>query len=336
MRGRLIFVCIVIMSLTACRKELCYTHDQHSPGVRLDIAASWERVWERNYGCEWISNWRSEWNCSYESLMPHIPEGLRLVAYREGKMTKEFNMNPEGKRVVFEEQGEYTFLFYNNDTEYIIYDNLVSSTHATATTRTRGRSSLRSPHEGERIMNQPDMLYGHFVENHLVERKIDTDVLEVEMRPLVYTYYVMLGFSSGYEYVSKAQGILAGMAEAVYLCDGHTGPESATIMFDCEVGEEGLEAKVMTFGVPDYPGDHYNSRVEDSQYMLRLEVLMTNGVYKTFDIDVADQMADQPRGGVIKVDGLVITKEEGGTPVGGGGFGVGVEGWGDSINIPLN
>ncbi|MBO5499310.1 MAG: DUF5119 domain-containing protein [Bacteroidales bacterium] len=336
MRGRLIYMCILILSLCGCRKELCYNHDEHSFGVRIDLRTDWELVWERDYGCGWEGCWNPEWGCGYEDLSPGIPEGIRLIAYHKTDGYKDFNIDPQGKRVTLGTEGEYSFLLYNNDTEYLVYSDLSSSKEASATTRTTSRAEFKSPNEGERVINQPDMLFGRYIETMLVERKMETEVVQLEMRPLVYTYFVRMEFSQGYEYLSKAQGLFAGMAEKVYLYDGHTGTESASIMFDCEEGEDFLSAKVMTFGVPDYPGDHYSKGEEDGKedYMIRLDVLMTNGLYKTFDIDVSAQMKNQPRGGVILIEGLCITDEEGGV-FEGGGFGVGVDPWGDTINIPL-
>lgn len=336
MSGRLMCACILIMSLCACRKELCYTHDDHSPGVRINLMTDWELEWERDYGRGWRNCWDQSWDFAYEDLCPDVPEGIRLIAYHEAGGYKEFNIEPYGRKVVLGEEGEYRFLMYNNDTEYVVYSDLSSSEDATATTRTTSRAEFRSPVEGERVMNQPDMLFGRYVENCEVERKIETETIALDMRPLVYSYYVRLGFVSGYEYVSMARGVFAGMAEKVYLYDGHTGPESASIMFSCEKAETYLYAKVMTFGIPDYPGDHYSKGDEEGKYIIRLEVLMINGAYKAFDIDVSDQMNNQPRGGVILVDGLEITEDEGRIPdVGEGGFGVGVGDWENPIEIPL-
>ncbi len=336
MRFRMTYILFMILLVTSCRKEICYNHDEHSEGIRVDVVTSWETVWERDYGCGWETCWNPDWTVAYEDLCPTVPEGLRVIAYHESGNRKEFNIAPEGTRIALGEEGEYALLFYNNDTEYIVYDDLSSLQYASATTRTRSRAGFRSPHDGEAILNQPDMLYGHYVTSHVAERKMETDMLEIELRPLVYTYYINCSFDSGFEYVSKAQGALAGMADMVYLHDGHTGPDSATLMFDCAVGESCLDARVMTFGIPDYPGDHYGSRADGSGFMLRLEVLLTNGLYKTFDVDIADQIENQPRGGVIRIDGLTISSEEGDASPGSGGFEVGVEGWGDHVNIPLN
>ena len=334
MRGRLMFACIFILSLCGCRKELCYTHDEHSLGVRINLLADWELEWERDYGCGWKDCWNSEWTCRYDDLRPEVPEGIRLIAYHESGISKDFHLKPSGRTVVLGDEGKYSFLLHNDDTEYIVYDNLNSSKDACASTRTSSRAEFRSPNEGERVMNQPDMLFGRYIGNFDVERKTETETVQVEMRPLVYTYWLRLEFSSGYQYVSSARGLFAGMAEKVYLYDGHTGAESASIMFDCEKGENEMSARVMTFGVPNYPGDHYVKQREDGCFMIRLQLNMINGLYKLFDIDISDQMIRQPRGGVIKLDGLKISKED--LASGSGGFDVGVDEWDDPIEIPLN
>lgn len=334
-------VCLMLLFgclFSSCRKDLCYNHDEHSLAVRLDVKASWETVWERDYGCSWANNWKPEWGFAYDALSPAVPAGLRLTAYPLEGMVREYNLPAEGKRVVLDGEGIYSLLLYNNDTEYIVYDGMTSSTRVTATTRTVSRSSFRALHEGERTINPPDMLYGKYIEEYMALQSEGADLLDVEMKPLVYTYLVRYEFSAGREHVVLARGALAGMAENVYLYDGHTGADAATILYDCELKEYGVEARVMTFGVPDYPGDHYNRGEEtDRHYMLNLEVRLTNGAFKTFEMDITDQMANQPRGGVIVVSGLEVTDEEAKQPDsgGGGGFDVGVEGWGDAIDIPL-
>ena len=338
MKGCIWLVFLVGVLLTACRKDLCYTHDEHSLAVRLDVQASWETVWERDYGCAWADCWNTEWGCTYDELCPGIPTGVRLTTYpREGIM-REYNLPSEGKRVILDGEGIYSLLMYNNDTEYIVYDGMTSSTRVTATTRTVSRSSFRALHEGERTINPPDMLYGKYVEEYMALKSEGADLLDVEMKPLVYTYLVRYEFSAGREHMVLARGALAGMAETVYLYDGHTGDAAATILYDCELKDYGAEARVMTFGVPDYPGDHYNRGEEtDRHYMVNLEVRLTNGAFKTFELDITDQMAKQPRGGVIVVSGLEVTDEEAKQPDSGGGngFNVEVEGWGDAIDIPL-
>lgn len=224
-----------------------------------------------------------------------------------------------------------------NDTEYIVFNDIAALASASATTRSLTRGAFEALHAGERTVNQPDMLYGAYIGSYEALPTQETVGLPVRLQPLTYTYLVRYEFQQGFQYVALARGALAGMAESVYLNDGHTGPEAATVMFDCTLRDYGPEATVKSFGIPDYPGDHYGdgTRTTERSYHLNLEVRLHNGAMKTFEFDVTDQVKAQPRGGVIIVsDGLVITDEEGAAGFD-SGFDIDVEGWGDYIDIPL-
>ena len=155
--------------------------------------------------------------------------------------------------------------------------------------------------------------------------------LPLTMRPLVYTYLVRYEFSHGLEYVALARGALAGMAESVYLQDGHTDEAAATVLYDCTLQSYGAEAQVQTFGVPNYPGEGYGRATQ--VYTLNLEVRLNNGKILDYEFDVTAQVEKQPRGGVILVDGIEVSDEDG--QEGSGGFDVDVDGWGDYVDIPL-
>ena len=323
-----------LVMLTGCRKELCYDHYNHAPGVYLDVEAQWEQVWELDYGCDWKNHWQSEWGYAYDDFSPQKPNGIGVVVYDNKGIYLEDHLAQDGGKFSLFAEGEYDMLFYNDDTEYIVYDNIHSLQNATATTRTAMRGGFRALHAEERTMNQPDMLYGYYLDEFQAERTAGYASLPVKMTPLVYTYYIRYEFSYGLQYVALARGAIAGMAEKVYLYDGHTGNDVATILFDCELKEYGAEAKVMSFGLPSYPGTYYNRTDDEEQnFMLNLEVRLTNGDYKTFEFDITDQLKNQPRGGVIVLDGLVVTDEEGEAK---SGITVEVEDWGEYIDIPLD
>ena len=209
---------------------------------------------------------------------------------------------------------------------------------AMATTRTRTRASYGGnpymENTVENTVNAPDMLYGNYMENYTAERKTETDELPVTMHPLVFTYLVRYEFSHGLEYVALARGALAGMAGAVWLNSGRTSEEAVTILYDCSVEDFGAQACVHSFGIPDYPNEHYTARAE-RRYGLNLEVRLKNGKVKSFDFDVTDQVAVQPQGGVIVVSGIEISDEDG--TEGGSGFEVDVEDWGEyeDVELPL-
>ncbi|MCL1616609.1 DUF5119 domain-containing protein [Bacteroides sp. ET71] len=324
---------IILLLLSGCRKDLCYTHDEHGWAVKVNVVADWEQEWERMHETDWEQNWMEDFSCSYDELRPDVADGIRVLVYPDqGNRYNEYNLEAEGGRLSMAE-GMNSLLFYNNDTEYIVFSDLDASAAASATTRTRTRTTFTSTpaHADERTINEPDMLYGTYVDEYEAQKTVEPVDLPLTMRPLVYTYLVRYEFSHGLEYVALARGALAGMAESVYLQDGHTGEEAATVLYDCTLQSYGAEAQVQTFGVPNYPGEGYGRAAQ--VYTLNLEVRLNNGKILDYEFDVTAQVEKQPRGGVILVDGIEVSDEDG--QEGSGGFDVDVDGWGDYVDIPL-
>lgn len=330
---------LVLATMASCEhKDLCYNHEEHAPEAKLNIAAVYEQEWQYTYtgSTDWESQWSEYFPMTYEDLRPGIPSGLRVMSYHATGKEQLNNLPPAGGQILLRE-GENDLLFYNNDTEFIVFDAMASYASARATTRSRsrntylGNSFYDSKATEENTVNAPDMLYGNYREDYYVERTSNPPTLEITMHPLVFTYVVRYEFSQGLKYVALARGALAGMAEAVYLNSGQTSPEAATILYDCTVEEFGAQAIVNSFGVPNYPNDNY-SRV-DGSFALNLEVMLKNGKMKTFEFDVTDQVKAQPHGGVIIVKDLIVTDEEG--KEGGSGFNIAVDGWGEYEDIQL-
>lgn len=221
-----------LLLLGGCRKDLCYDHPDHAFSVQVDLTATWEQEWERSYQTDWQSVWNSAWPQRYDDLRPDVPTGIRARIYTGGIAENEGNLSPEGGRLYMNE-GTHDLLFYNNDTEYIVFNDIAALTSARATTRSLTRGSFEAMHADERTVNQPDMLYGAYIGSYEALPTQETVSLPVRLQPLTYTYLVRYEFQQGLQYVALARGALAGMAESVYLNDGHTGPESATVMFDC-------------------------------------------------------------------------------------------------------
>lgn len=332
---------ILMPSLASCdHKDLCFNHPEHALLSQTRIEATYNRVWE--IGLDGLPSWLGRWpawpGVSYESLIPPVPAGLCVNAYStDGSKTT--THIPANGGIVEMTPGDNSLLMYNDDTEYIVFDRLNASVSAKATTRTRSRASYSGNpfytsvgSEDERTVSPPDFLFGHYIEHYDQPRLIQPPLLSVVMQPLVYTYMVCCRFEQGIEYVALARGALAGMAESVYLYDGHTGPERATILYDCTVESWGVRAEVNSFGVPDYPSPIYpQSRA--GAFALNLEVRLRNGKTFSFNYDISDQMAAQPHGGEIVVDGIKITDEQGSG--GGSGFDVNIDDWGEFNDIDV-
>ena len=331
---------ILIVPLVSCEhKELCYDHDSHALKYHVNVKASYEQEWQYTYGdaTDWEAEWPEELSMSYESLRPDIPEGLRILSFDETGRQEMKNMSASGGNLILSE-GSHSLLFYNNDTEYIVFDKLESFATARASTRTRTRSSYMgnsySQTKNEKTVSAPDMLYGNYLEKYTPEKVVVAPDMDITMHPLVFTYVIKYEFEHGLQYVALARGALAGMAEAVYMNSGKTSADVATILYDCTIEDYGTQAVVNSFGIPNYPNDNY-LRTSD-RYSLNLEVKLKNGIVRNFDFDVTEQVAKQPHGGIITVSGIIISDEDG--KPGSSGFDVDVSDWGEfeDIEIPLD
>lgn len=327
---------------TGCRKDLCYNHDEHAPSVKAVVEPEWMQEWENPYTggdiqLDWEEIWEEQgWPRSYDEFRPDIADGIRSIVYNEDAAPSTSNLDNDGG-VISMTEGTHSILFYNNDTEYIIFDGTNNSATATASTRTRTRAGYRAPepHQDERTITTPDPLYASYVPSYEAHKSLTPDRLPVTMFPRTYTYLIRYRFKSGLQYVSQAKGALAGMAEKVYLNDGHTDGAAATLLFDCKVDDKGCTAEVVCFGVPNfaYKTNEYLDDPENLHCVLNLEVLLKNGKRLTFDKDVSFGMRLQPRGGVLLFDDIEISDEDG--QEGSGGFDADVEDWGDEIEVPL-
>lgn len=331
-----------VLAIAGCRKDLCYNHDEHALSVRADIQPSWMQEWENPYmggvmQFSWKEVWEEQhWPRNYDEFRPEIAEGIRSVVYKAEKVHSVTNMDNQGGIIKLNE-GTHSLLFYNNDTEYIIFNETDNSAMTTATTRTRTRSGFRAPetNQGERTITPPDDLYASYVPEYIGEKSLTPDELPITMFPRTYSYLLRFHITSGLEYVSQAKGALAGMAEKVYLHDGHTDAASATLLFDCKVDELGCTAELTCFGVPNfsYKTNEYTDDPMKLHFVLNLEVLLKNGKRLNFDKDVSEFIRLQPRGGIIMFDDIEIPDDIG--MEGSGGFEADIEDWGDEIEVPL-
>ena len=332
-----IMLLVLVLMVTSCNhKDLCYNHREHAHKYHIEIDADYRRDWEENYGyTDWSALWPTNY-IDYESLRPGTPNGLRVINYNETLESNTHNLGAYGGVVTLYE-GPNDILLYNNDTEYIVFQRHNDGNRATtrATTRTRSRATYTASEyteQGEETMTPPDMLFANYIDNYYAEKVIDPVDIEVELQPLVFTYKIRYEFKSGLQYVAMARGALSGMASAVFLNTGETSEESATLLYDCEVTDYGVRAIVTSFGVPGYPNENYPTRA-DNQHALNLEVLLRNGKTMNFNYDVTNQLKTQPHGGVIVIEDIVISDDDG--KQGSGAFDVEVDDWGPYEDVPL-
>lgn len=303
-----VLLLILIFMSVSCREDLCYNHFGEA-----EIDFQWPET----------------------SLSQPVPEGVTLLVYGDDSEhpTENF-LSPTGGNVNFGSGTPRSILIYNNDTEHIRFFGLSSPVMAYATSTAAARSasaSIRRLHPDESALNPPDMLYSAYIES-LPEvgthEKLD---LVLDMKKLVYAYEVVYEFEYGLNRVVLARGALAGMAETVMLHNGATPRGGATLLYDCDLTEQGIRSTVLSFGVPDYPEDRRATRYTH-HHTLQLEVKLVNGKIKEFVFDISEQLAGQPRGGTVRVSGLRVEDDESSSD---SGFDVDLDDWGNNEEIDL-
>lgn len=364
----ILFFSLVAMVLGSCvHKELCKDHNHNS---NIVLKVNWHLEWNIKYIIDWDVEWNPEWEIDWSKVIPTNPEGVRLIAEsHEDNSRQTFNLPSDGG-IVKLQPGIYTALLHNNDTEYIVYEESDHVASVTATTRSRSRSPYSENNPTEKTVNAPDFLFTSFTDRFQIddfadeaggeeERVIEMDV---PMYPVVFSYIIRFEFNNGKEYINDARGALSGMGGTVNLSNRRTLDDVVTVLYeDAEVSDYGVEAVVSSFDLcnfdpiptDEYPNGHFytpddtggneSSTRNDSpksdgntRNILTLELALKSGNVKTFEIDVTERMREQPRGGVLLIQGLEITPDEGeGSQT--GGFEVDVNEWGDSeiVDLPL-
>lgn len=322
----------LLLSLAGCRKELCYNHDEHGFNVRAYVQPEWELEWMRDYGISAVYGMEEESFIPYEYLIPRAGKGIACVSYHESGMFSTRHIDSTGG-VLYLQEGIQDLLFYNNDTEYIVFDGMDTFAEASASTRTRTRASYNMTHEDETTVNPPDMLFGAWLGNFEGVMSSTADTLKVSLKPLVYKYLVIFEVTEGIELVNSASGGMAGMAGRVYMHDGHTDDETVTILFDnCPIVDNYIIAIVSTFGAPGFDYEDSSYDAADRKFGLNLTLTLNSGKTVYSDFDITDQMSIQPRGGYIYIPNISISTEGGE-----GFFDVTVGDWGneEEIDLPL-
>ena len=213
----LMAVAVLVISASCEHKELCRNHLEHASRYHIYVDPSYDLDWQYAFASttpDWSEQWNSDFGFSYDSLRPNKPTGLRVLTNNiETGESNQLNISADGGRVYFSGPRN-SLLLYNNDTEYIIFNDLSTQTAATATTRTRTRSTYvgneYSSEAKENTVSPPDMLFARYIKECILEKQLNPDTVPVELIPLVYTYLVRYEVTYGMEYLGLARGALSG------------------------------------------------------------------------------------------------------------------------------
>lgn len=328
------------------------------------------------WGEHWKDDLQYPWDESQHGKLGYTePRGVRSIIYTLDEQYNRSvylsrNMSNEGGRVNLATKENYDMLFYNNDTEYILFDS-DGSTYYDATTRSSTKASYTRSANGH---NQPDQLFGTLLSevyvsddpgDYVMEYAEDGSVLyvyriEATLRPYTFIYlYQIIVLNNNDENgarITGAEGITAnGLARSVSLFTRKTDTAAISLTQD-EVqplvanlplrlpdGRDTIgdifAARLQTWGLPGITPIQEVSRGTgvgdvDSTFV-GVGLKLRSGYTYVMQKNVTEQMRSRPGGGVVT---LVIdaAKEIPDTlinkPVTDGGFGASVNQWDNGIN----
>lgn len=337
---------------TGCeRKELWL----RTNGIEFSIAIYDIRL-ELLWGVDWESQWQYDWD---EDLFGYVgysePDWIRAIIYNHDitndTRTPHISRNfaRKGGRVNLNGGSWYDMLFYNSDTEYILFNQDANLTNYVATTRSANfqaytRGAIKAQEFIEDIptyteYNQPDELFGAFLENMLVSEdpedyEIEYDAngqktyvynVNAELRPYSFIYLVQVMVinntdSLGYRVKAGKGMTMTGLAGGVELYSRKTWNNVVSITTEDvkpiqrdkslktpdgeRIQGDIFAARLLTWGLPSIEPLREATRGEtevNSPNYLGVGIITRSGASLNMTYDITEQMHEHPAGGVITV-----------------------------------
>lgn len=375
----LVFVTMcVLTAMTSCERKDLYLAQRGTIDVDVSVYnINLDLLW----GLEWKTQWQYLWD---ESLYGPIgytePTGVRANVYtlneeRERIRYTTRNFGNEGGRVSLTTSKTYDMVFYNNDTEYILFSTDESNAYYHATTRSNARAAYTRAYAH---YNQPDLLFGTFLQDLYVtedpeayEIHYDNDGspyyvyhVHADLTPytMIYLCQVMVlnNEDENGKRITGCQGIsMNGLSGGVDLFTRMTDSTNLVTITQEEtrpmqtdrdltlpdgtktVGDI-MAARILTWGLPGIdPLANVATRTyaePRASVHAGIGLTLRNGNVYTIEEDITEQIRKRPAGGVITI---VIDADElpdnivGEEPKPGGGFDASVENWENEVEADI-
>ena len=373
-----IVMMLFITVLTGCQRKDLYLA-QHGL-LSIDVS-----VYQIDLNLLWGADWKTEWQYLWdESLYGPIgysdPDGVRANVYaltedndRTRYTTR--NLAKGGGRVSLTTCQSYDMVFYNNDTEYILFSADDANDYLYATTRSNTKAAYTRSYTH---YNQPDQLFGTYIHDLYVTDDPDYYTLEYDDEGYPYYLYKVEATLTPYTFIYLCQVMLLNNnddgGKRVTGCEGIsvdgmsggvdlftrvtdstnlvtiTQDDTKPMLTDRDLRlPDGTQttgdifaARVMTWGLPGIdPLAQILTRAQaepQDSIGAGIGLIMRNGTVYPIQRNITQQIKQRPAGGVIT---LVIDVAEipdsivGDKPKPGGGFDASVDNWQNEINADI-
>lgn len=371
-----VFVALLLTSIiTGCQRKDLYLAQRGMLSIDVSV---YDIQLALLWGVDWQAKWQYQWDESlYGAIGYTEPTGVRANVYAINEAFQRIkyttrNFSQSGGQVSLTTNQTYDMVFYNNDTEYILFST-DDSTYYYATTRGNTKASYTRSYAN---YNQPDQLFGTYLHDLYVTD--DPEAYETETAPdgsliyvldvdasltpytYIYLYQVMLlnNEDDAGKRINGAEGVtISGLAGGVDLFTRTTDSthivsitqddikplqenRDLTLPNGTNVEADIFAARIMTWGLPGInPMEHTRTPIltKDSVHMA-VGLKLRNGTVYPLQQNITEQMQQHPTGGVIT---LIIDAAEipdsiiGEKPKPGGGFDASVDNWENEIEADI-
>ena len=369
---------LIISIASSCERKPLYLA-QHGT-LSIDVSVYDIRL-DLLWGMDWNTEWQYYWDESlYGPVGYSEPTGVRANVYTINEAKQRFNYTTRnlpktGGRVSLTTRQSYDMVFYNNDTEYILFSTDDANEYFYATTRSNAKTAYTRAYDH---YNQPDQLFGCYMNDLYVtddpdayELVYDEDGLpyyvfdinaSLDPHTFIYLYQVMLlnNNDDDGKRITGCQGIsVDGMSGGVDLFTRVTDSVNLVTITQDDVKPiqdnrplvlpdgthshgDIFAARIMTWGIPGIdPLATKTTRAEvnpQDSIGVGIGLTLRNGNVYTIQRNITDQIKEKPAGGIIT---LVIDCAEipdsiiGDKPKPGGGFDASVDNWENEIEADI-
>lgn len=295
--------------LTGCeQKELCYDHSHV--------------VWYRS-----IFDWSESMDASPSSMSLYLFEA-------NGDKVSHYEFPGCDGGTFYVQEGDYSALCLNNDTEALFYRNTERRATFEVTTPTTtlmyGASTPRAKGvENERVSLEPEMFWCDHTDYFHAERNIEGQSLTLYPQTGIHNYSITIHNVENLEHVAQISASISTMAGGILIGIGPEArtDEQVTVPFEMVVSPDNksITGHVRTFG-------HCPS--SSNTHKLVVYTILDDGSkwYYTYDVTRLLHSVPDPKNVHIRLDTLPIPEPIGGGN--GGGFIPDVDEWHD-IDIDI-
>lgn len=369
---------IFMTAFTGCERKPLYLAQRGTLNVDVSVYnIQLDLLW----GVDWKTEWQYMWDESLHGPLGYSePSGVRANVFSLTESNERFkyttrNLPKSGGRVNLTTRQSYDMVFFNNDTEYILFYSDDANDYLYATTRSNSKTAYTRAYAH---YNQPDQLFGTFLHDLYVTDDPDAYTIHYDANGYPYYLYNITASLTPYTFIYLCQVMLLNNndeeGKRIIGCNGISadglagGVDLFTRVTDSlnlvAITQEDVKpiqanrplrlpdgtqtegdifaARIMTWGIPGIdPLEKIMARTEvqpQDSIELGIGLTLRNGNVYSIQRNITELIKRKPAGGIITI--VIDTAEIpdsiiGEKPKPGGGFDASVDNWENEIEADI-